>query len=138
MNSDLFLFPKNHVKEGGVGNLMALLALMSGQELSGCWLHMLFLTDGRTAVRLCLGFDCPCGHVKGGVKRNKRRVFGLVQSFSKHAFMDVFLLAAHTYLLSTYYGPGLVPGSELTSQNHYCREVYMAGADEDYKATRGE
>lgn len=128
MNSDLFLFPSNHVREVG-DDPTALLALMIGPRVSGCWLHSLPLVDGGTASVSAQAWSLS-GASGGAVKRNRGRSFGLIQSFIKRAFRHVFLFAFNDYLLDNYCGPRPGLGSEPTRQRACSYEVYMAGAEE--------
>lgn len=63
------------------------------------------------------------------MRRNKGRGSGLIQSFTKHACMCVFLLAFNKYLWA-YGKPGSILGSKPMGQGACSHEVYGAGADE--------
>lgn len=63
MNSDLFLFPQNHVKEVGADSLPALLAFVTGCQERGSWRRT--LSQGRETAILSARDGNISGHLGG-------------------------------------------------------------------------
>lgn len=121
MNSDLFLFPQNHVKEVGADNLPA---FVTGHQERGGWRHM--LSQGRETAILSAQDGNVSGHLDRAARNEGEGLWSHTELYQSCVHMCVPSRVPQIPFIA-YGESGSTLGSEPMGQRACSHDVYGAG-----------